>query len=402
VADERDQVDQPMRATGVVSAGKRLPCARSRPKTEDGELSGPLAGLLVMRRFLASLLLVAIIMLGCAPRTSPLAVPSASPPPSIDPRFALSSVSLPDGLGATRMVIGEGAVWALASTKEGGSNVLVRIDPSNDEIVATTRLEADAWYLAAGGGSIWVGFPHSSAIQQIDAATNEVTGQWQLQGDGVSAITADDQAVWVEVFQDRSDQGQQNLASLVRIDPRTAEIVATVPLEGLSGYDDEVAIGGGAVWVAGVNLTGSEERGADLVRIDPTTNTISAVLPVSAFSVRASVDSVWVTSPADGVNDSLHKPEAWEARQIDPATNELSPSISLPDNVSGVLAVTTGGAWFSGYDHEGLIHPVRLQSEAFDASVPTIDALYTDMAFDDAPGTIWVATTTGLKRIEIG
>jgi hypothetical protein len=208
--------------------------------------------------------------------------------------------------------------------------------------------------------------------------------------------------VWVEVFQDRSDQGQQNLASLVRIEPRTAEVVATIPLKGLSGYDDEIAIGGETVWVAGVNLTGSEERAADLVRIDPTTNTISAVLPVAAFSVRASAGAVWVTSPTDGVNDSLHNPEAWVARQIDPATNELSPPISLPDNVSGVLAVTTGGVWFSGYDHEGLIHPVRLQGEAFDASVPTIDALYTDMAFDDTPGTIWVATTTGLKRIDIG
>ena len=108
------------------------------------------------------------------------------------------------------------------------------------------------------------------------------------------------------------------------------------------------------------------------------------------------------TSPADGVNDSLHKPEAWEVRQIDPATNGVSAPISLPGNVSGVLAVTTEGVWFSGYDHEGLIHPVRLQGEAFDASVPTIDARYTDMAFDDAPGTIWVATTTGLKRIDIG
>jgi hypothetical protein len=300
------------------------------------------------------------------------------------------------------MVIGEGGVWALASTNEGDSNVLVRIDPSNNEIVATTRLEADAWYLGAGGGSIWVGFPHSSAIQQVDAATNEVTGQWQLPGDGVSAITADDQALWVEVFQDRSDQGQQNLTSLVRVDPQTAETVATIPLEGLSGYDDEVVIGGGAVWVAGVNLTGGEERGADLVRIDPTTNTISAVLPVAAFSVRASAGAVWVTSPADGVNDSLHKPEAWVARQIDPATNEVLAPISLPDNVSGVLAVTTDGVWFSGYDHEGLIHPVRLQDETFDASGPPIDGLYTDMAFDNAPGTIWVATTTGLKRIDRG
>jgi hypothetical protein len=70
--------------------------------------------------------------------------------------------------------------------------------------------------------------------------------------------------------------------------------------------------------------------------------------------------------------------------------------------VSGVLAVTTEGIWLSGYDQEGLIHPVRLRDETFDVSVPPIDALYTDMAFDDASGTIWVATTAGLRRIDLG
>ena len=98
-------------------------------------------------------------------------------------------------------------------------------------------------------------------IQRVDAATNEVTGQIQLPGDGVSAIAADDYAVRVEVIQDRSDLGQQNLASLVRIDQGTNEPVATIPLEGLSGDDDEITIGAGAVWVAGVNLTGPK-RGA--------------------------------------------------------------------------------------------------------------------------------------------
>jgi hypothetical protein len=179
--------------------------------------------------------------------------------------------------------------------------------------------------------------------------------------------------------------------------------VATIPLEGLSGYDDEIAIGAGDVWVAGVNLTGpSEERGADLVRIDPITNTVSARLPVSAFSVRAGADVTWVTSPADGVNDSLHKPEEWVARSIDPLSNEISPPTPLPGNVSGVLGVTADGVWFSGYDAEGLIHPVRLQNDAFDASVPPIDAVYTDMALDGATGTIWIAATSALRRIDHG
>jgi hypothetical protein len=240
-------------------------------------------------------------------------------------------------------------------------------------------------------------------IQRVDAATNEVTGNIRLPGDGVSAIAADDRAVWVEVIQDRSDQGQQNLASLVRIDPQTSEVVATIPLDGLSGYDDEIAIGAGAVWVAGVNLTGpSEERGADLLRIDPITNSITGVLPVSAFSVQAGADPVWVTSPADGVNDSLHNPEAWVAREIDPIPNGISAPIPLPGNVSGVLAVTADGVWFSGYDAEGLTHPVRLQDEAFDAAVAPIDSVYTDIAFDGGTGTIWVAATSGLKRVDLG
>jgi Tol biopolymer transport system component len=337
------------------------------------------------------------------PAWGPVPIASASSPPPTPGNPAVSNVVVPDGLGASRIAIGEDAVWALASTGESGSDVLVRIDPATDRAVATTSLAPGPWYVAAGAGAVWVGFPNSSMIQRVDAATNEVTGQIRLPGDGVTSIAADDQAVWVEVIHDRSDQGLQNLASLVRIDPQTSEVVATIPLEGLSGYDDEIAIGTGVVWVAGVNLTGpSEERGADLLRIDPITNTVSAVLPVSAFSVQAGTDAVWVTAPADGVNDSLHQPEAWVTREIDPSSDEISAPTPLPGNVSGVLAVTADGVWFSGYDAEGRIHPVRLQDGVFDGSVPPIDAMYTDMVFDGATGTIWVAATTGLKRVDHG
>jgi hypothetical protein len=119
----------------------------------------------------------------------------------------------------------------VASTGETGSDALVRIEPETGQALAPTPLDPDPWYVAAGGGAVWVGFPRSSVIQQVDATTNEVTGRIALPGDGVSAIAADDEAVRVEVFQDRSDQGQQNLASLVRVDPQTSEVVATIPLE---------------------------------------------------------------------------------------------------------------------------------------------------------------------------
>jgi Tol biopolymer transport system component len=338
---------------------------------------------------------------GLFPAWQPVLAESSSPPPSPEsPR--VSDVTLPGGLAASRIGIGAGGVWALASG-ETGSDTLVRIDPETGHSLASTPLDPDPWYVAAGGGAVWVGFPRSGVIQQVDATTNEVTGRIALPGDGVGAIAADDEAVWVEVLQYRSDRGQQNLASLVRIDPQTSEIVATIPLEGLSGYDDEIAIGAGAVWVAGVNLTGqSEERGADLLRINPVANVVSAVLPVSASSVGAGPDAVWVTAPADGVNDSLHKPEAWVAREIDATTHAMSAPVALPGNLSAVLAVTAEGVWFTGYDVDGLIHPVRFRDGTFDPSVPPIDSIYTDIAFDEGTGAIWVAATEGLKRVDVG
>jgi dipeptidyl aminopeptidase/acylaminoacyl peptidase len=103
------------------------------------------------------------------PSWQPLPAPSATPAPSEPtPPPALSTVALPDGLDASRLAIGEGAVWALASSGEAHSSVLVRIDPGTGEVLATTSLEADPWYVAAGGGAVWVGFPRSSMVQRVD------------------------------------------------------------------------------------------------------------------------------------------------------------------------------------------------------------------------------------------
>ena len=46
----------------------------------------------------------------------------------------------------------------------------------------------------------------------------------------------------------------------MRIDPQTNEVVATIPLDGLTGYDAEIVIGAGSVWVVGVNYSENAER----------------------------------------------------------------------------------------------------------------------------------------------
>jgi hypothetical protein len=100
------------------------------------------------------------------PAWGPAQSESASSPSPTPGMPVVSDVALPDGLSASRIAIGEGAVWALASTGETDSSVLVRIDPAANRAVAT-RLAPYPWYVIAGAGAVWVGFPSSSVIQRL-------------------------------------------------------------------------------------------------------------------------------------------------------------------------------------------------------------------------------------------
>jgi hypothetical protein len=95
--------------------------------------------------------------------------------------------------------------------------------------------------------------------------------------------------------------------------------------------------------------------------------------------------------------------EAWAFLQT------LEPDIALvqeavvPDDVEPEFVVRFKQMWTtlpSGYDDEGLIHPVRFREGRFDASIPPVDSIYTDMVFDDASNTIWLAAVSGLERID--
>jgi hypothetical protein len=85
--------------------------------------------------------------------------------------------------------------------------------------------------------------------------------------------------------------------------------------------------------------------------------------------------------PAEGTGPLgvIRSPVAGHVCEVDPTTNAVSEPIPLPGNVSGVLAVTADGVWFSGYDDEGLIHPVRFWEGRFDASIPPVGSIYTDL-----------------------
>ncbi len=82
----------------------------------------------------------------------------------------VSGVSVAMG-GITRIVAGEGAVWAVNQNRDA----VARINPSTNSIVATIKLGAPILDLATGHGAVWVLHGQDGSLARIDPASNHAT-----------------------------------------------------------------------------------------------------------------------------------------------------------------------------------------------------------------------------------
>ena len=124
------------------------------------------------------------------------------------------------------------------------------------------------WPLAAFG-SIWVLAPDlplhidggKPNLVRIDPATNEIVATIELPDRLCQGFVASDDAIWVCAAD-----------ALVRVDPATNEITGTVPIKGAQAFY-RPAFGGGMVWALGSTVDGgrhraparSRDRGDDVV-----------------------------------------------------------------------------------------------------------------------------------------
>jgi dipeptidyl aminopeptidase/acylaminoacyl peptidase len=137
-------------------------------------------------------------------------------------------------------------------------------------------------------------------------------------------------AVWVTV--NDFNVGEPESHSLLRIDPATNEIVATIPVNS-SG---NVAVGYDSVWTID-DVEGSPDA---VRRIDPATNEVTATIPVGSYAFDVAVDAVgvWVTRDIDGAGES------GEVIRVDPSTNEVVARIPVEGRIRDVV-VGDGGVW---------------------------------------------------------
>jgi streptogramin lyase len=141
-------------------------------------------------------------------------------------------------------------------------------------------------------------------------------------------------ADWVLVTDDAVWVASTKPDAVLRIDPATNKIVATVKVSGeaCSG----LASGFGSIWVP---VCGKKPA---LVRIDAAKNTISATLPIPPAGpeggIATSEDSVWMATDKDGT-----------LTRIDPSVNNVRQKISIASGSYNPL-FSNGIVWVTGVE----------------------------------------------------
>ena len=218
----------------------------------------------------------------------------------------LARIEVGDGYGT---VVVDDDVWVLNSI----DNTVSRIDPETDTDDRIHRGRDGHADITLSSGDLWVTNPAQNRVTRVDGDTDEVVASVPT-GLLPQGITEADGDVWVANHRGRPS------GSVWRIDSDTQRVVARIPvgdLEYRSG-PSWIAAGAGSVWVGVPNLSA-------VVRIDPATNAVVATIPVPDGGVCGTVvaddEAVWVASGLCG-DGALTR--------IDPLTNTVVARIRSP------------------------------------------------------------------------
>jgi len=137
------------------------------------------------------------------------------------------------GLG---VVADYGSVWVSAPL----TSSLYRIDPATNALAQTIVLTGQPFNITSGFDSIWTLNDNDGTVQRIDAHTGKLTARIEAPfATSGGAITTGGGRVWANY------RG----IPVAEIDPATNAFVAK--LRGYGIEPNDIAFGGGSIWVAG-------------------------------------------------------------------------------------------------------------------------------------------------------
>lgn len=232
-----------------------------------------------------------------------IAAAGAVAAPTVVARIPVSIATAPCAAAA-----GGRFVWV----SEYGAPYLLKIDPRTNKVVSRTGIGIGSCGLGYGAGSLWIEDTSSSTVSRVSAATGKRTRAIRVGLTPYDATFAYG-AAWVTA---------NTAGELERIDPATNRVVKRWKLQQATG----VVGAFGAVWATGTD---------GVIRIDPATNALTATIPVAGGAgwTAASADAVWVTTPTG-------------LTRIDPQSNSVVAAVGLPGApYLGDPAVVGGRVW---------------------------------------------------------
>ena len=250
---------------------------------------------------ISRLFAVGASMFGVVAATSAAASPARPPDATPLPPHSLA-ISLPFPPGSAGSAGGGPGELAVSRTQVWASDGLFRIGPK-DAHVRGPLDRGESSDMGAGTDSVWASDFDADVVRRYDTAGRLAATVHVPAGTGPEGIAVTSGAVWVA--------GHER-GSLLRIDPLTNRVVATVSLVPAGqGGPQFVAYGLHSVWVG----VPSDNQ---LVRVDPVTDRVTAriTLPDSTEAcggIAIGSTAVWISQCLDGHH----------LAQVDPRTNRV-------------------------------------------------------------------------------
>ncbi len=189
---------------------------------------------------------------------------------------------------------------------------------------AVVTLVADGYpdWIEIEKNSIWVSNEGLNLLERIDPQTNKIVANVTVNGP-CAAFTIGFGSVWVASCADQS---------IIRISLVNNRIEAKIPLT-VADTEGSIVAAEGGVWVL------SDKKGK-LSRIDPTLNRVATVIDVApnSFAAAAGFGAIWITNTGDNPNTNGY------VQRIDPKTHKVTTTIEVGMHPR-FLTVGEGGVW---------------------------------------------------------
>jgi hypothetical protein len=205
-------------------------------------------------------------------------------------------------------------------------------EPYTDFSPVELKVEGQPDWMAAGFGSVWVK-GERGMVSRIDPATATITAEIEADTtspDHCNGIGVGTAGVWSCSFHD-----------LVRLDPGTNRVAATIPTEKIHGQG-RLVHAAGRIWI----LAG---EGDQLVGVAEDDGSLSEpiALPVSCNDLGAVADIVFVACES-----------ADRVLRVDPAGAKVTADVPIPGPAH--LSAASSGVWVAAEDRTLRLDPTSL------------------------------------------